>query len=183
MSRYKWGAAAFAVYVLAIVGSNYAIGHWGTPVPGAHLTPVGFGLMAPSGVWFAGLSFPARDIVQRISGRWYGVAAIIIGAAISWGISPHVIAVASGVTYLCSETADFLVYTPLQRRFFVPAVVASGLIAAVVDSVLFLHLAHLPAGFTAVEGLVLGKGWVVLAAGPVTWLLRNRGPVAVPVNA
>lgn len=181
--RYWWAAVAFALYCGAIVGSNYAIGHWGTPVPGAHLTPVGFGLMAPSGVWFAGLSFPARDVTQRIAGRWIGILAIVTGAAISWGISPHVIAVASGLTYLCSESADFLVYTPLQRRFFVPAVVASGIVAAVVDSVLFLHLAHLPAGWSAVGGLILGKTWVVLAAGPVTWLLRNRGPVAVPVNA
>ena len=70
------------------------------------------------------------------------------------------------------------VYTPLQRRWFVPAVFASGCVAIVVDSVLFLHLAGLYS-LSSLEGLVLGKFWVILAAVPVTWMLRNRGPMAV----
>jgi uncharacterized PurR-regulated membrane protein YhhQ (DUF165 family) len=179
MSRRYWAALAFAVYVGAIAASNWLITHVGIPTGyGTHLTPVGFGLYAPSGVWAAAASFPARDITQRIGGRWLGIAAIIIGAAVSWKISDPHIAVASGVTYLCSEGADFAVYTPLQRRWFVPAVVASGCVAAVVDSMLFLHLAGLPAGAAAVAGLVLGKVWVQLAAGGVCWRLRRTGPVA-----
>ena len=176
-----WAAAAFTVYVAAIAFSNYLIVHVGIPTGpgGPHLTPVGFGLLAPSGVWAAAVSFPARDVTQRLGGRWLGVLAILIGAAVSWRISDPHIAMASGVTYLCSETADFAVYTPLQRRWFVPAVFASGCVAIVVDSVLFLHLAGLPSGWSAVAGLVLGKFWVILAAVPVTWALRNRGPVAV----
>jgi hypothetical protein len=70
------------------------------------------------------------------------------------------------------------VYTPLQDRWFAPAVVASGMVSAVVDSVLFLHLAGLPADSRAVGGLVVGKAWVVLVAGPVTWWLRRTGPFA-----
>lgn len=178
MNRIRAGIA-FAVYVGAIILSNYLIAHIGIPAgPGTHLTPVGFGLYAPSGVWAAAVSFPARDVTQRLGGRWLGVGAIIVGALVSWKISNPAIAVASGLTYLCSETADMAVYTPLQRRWFVPAVVASGCVAAVVDSVLFLHLAGLPAGASAVAGLVLGKVWVQLAAGPVAWGLRRTGPVA-----
>jgi uncharacterized PurR-regulated membrane protein YhhQ (DUF165 family) len=178
---HTWAAAAFAVYAGAIVASNWLIGHVGIPtMPGGpHLTPVGFGLMAPSGVWAAAVSFPARDITQRLGGRWLGVAAILAGAAVSWAISDPRIAAASGLTYLASETADFAVYTPLQRRWFVPAVVASGCVAAVVDSVLFLHLAGIPAGAAAVAGLALGKVWVQIAAGPVAWGLRRTGPAAV----
>lgn len=181
-SRAQWAAGAFAVYVAAIILSNWLITHVGIPtVPGGpHLTPVGFGLYAPSGVWAAALSFPARDLVQRSGGRWLGIAAIILGSGVSYLVSDPRIAVASGITYLCSETADFAVYTPLQRRWFVPAVVTSGCIAAVVDSVLFLHLAGLPAGTAAVAGLVLGKVWVQLAAGAVTWRLRKAKPLAVP---
>ena len=181
-ARHAWTAAAFAVYVAAIVMSNWLITHAGIPTfpGGPHLTPVGFGLYAPSGVWAAALSFPARDLVQRTGGRWLGIAAILIGAGVSYLVSNPVIAMASGITYLCSETADFAVYTPLQRRWFAPAVVASGCVAAVVDSVLFLHLAGIPAGASAVAGLVLGKVWVQLAAGPVAWKLRNAAPVAVP---
>lgn len=182
-SRRIWAAAAFAVYVAAIVLSNWMIGHVGIPVaPGVHLTPVGFGLYAPSGVWAAAVSFPARDVTQRLGGRWLGVAAIVAGAAVSWAVSDPRIALASGITYLCSEGADMAVYTPLQRRWFVPAVFASGCVAIVVDSVLFLHLAGLPSGAAAVAGLILGKFWVQVAAVPVAWTLRNRGPMAVPVQ-
>jgi len=179
--RARWAAAAFTIYAGAIIASNWLISHVGIPTGpgGPHLTPVGFGLMAPSGVWAAAVSFPARDMVQRTGGRWLGIAAILVGAGISYLISAPVIAIASGVTYLFSETADFAVYTPLQRRWFAPAVVASGCVAAVVDSVLFLHLAGLPTGAAAVAGLVLGKVWVQLAAGPVTWKMRRAAPVAV----
>lgn len=183
MTRRLWAAAAFAVYVAAIIGSNWLITHAGIPAGhGTHLTPVGFGLLAPSGVWAAAVSFPARDVTQRLGGRWLGVIAILAGAGISYLISSPVIAVASGVTYLCSEGADMAVYTPLQKRWFVPAVFASGCVAIVVDSVLFLHLAGLYS-LASLEGLVLGKFWVILAAVPVTWLLRNRGPVAMAPEA
>jgi hypothetical protein len=177
--RLIWPAAAFAVYAGAIAASNWLITHMGIPAgPGTHLTPVGFGLMAPSGVWAAAVSFPARDVTQRLGGRRLGIAAILAGALLSWRISDPHIAVASGLTYLCSESADFAVYTPLQRRWFVPAVFASGCVAAVVDSVLFLHLAGLPSGAAAVAGLVLGKVWVQLAAAPAAWGLRRAGPAA-----
>lgn len=176
-------ATAFTVYVAAIVASNWLIVRVGIPAgPGVHLTPVGFGLLAPSGVWAAAVSFPARDVTQRLGGRWLGIAAILIGAAVSWKISDPHIAAASGITYLCSESADFAVYTPLQRRWFVPAVFASGCVAIVIDSALFLHLAGIYSA-PALEGLILGKFWVILAAVPVTWALRNRGPAAVPAEA
>lgn len=182
--RYSWAAAAFAVYVAAIALSNWLIVHVGIPtVPGGpHLTPVGFGLLAPSGVWAAAVSFPARDVTQRLGGRWLGIAAIVAGAAVSWAVSSSHIAIASGVTYLCSEAADMAVYTPLQRRWFVPAVFASGCVAIVVDSVLFLHLAGIYS-LPSLEGLILGKFWVILAAVPVTWALRNRGPMAITPEA
>jgi queuosine precursor transporter len=179
--RAAWAAAAFVLYAGAIALSNFLIAHVGIPVaPGTHLTPVGFGLTAPSGVWAAGLSFPARDVCQRIGGRRLGIAAIVVGAAVSLlTASPH-IALASGATYLVSESCDFAVYTPLQRRYFARAVFASACIAAVVDSLLFLHLAGLPAGAAAVAGLILGKVWVQCAAAPAAWSLRRAGPLAVP---
>lgn len=181
MTRFRWAILAFAIYAGAIVLSNWLITHVGIPGPhGTHTTPVGFGLAAPSGVWAAAASFPARDIVQRLGGRWLGVLAILMGAGISWYISAPAIAVASGVTYLCSESADFLVYTPLQKRFFVPAVVISGCIAAVIDSVLFLHLAGIYS-LAAVTGLIVGKLWVQLVAGAVTFKIRKTGPLAVCV--
>jgi queuosine precursor transporter len=177
--RAPWAALAFAVYVAAIAGSNWLITHVGIPAgPDTHLTPVGFGLMAPSGVWAAALSFPARDVTQRIGGRWLGIAAIIAGAALSWKLSDPHIAIASGGTYLCSESLDMAVYTPLQRRWFVPAVLVSGVAALLLDSWLFLHWAGIYST-ASMEGLTVGKLWVVLAAVPLTWALRRAGPVRV----
>jgi queuosine precursor transporter len=173
-SRAWWAVAAFATYAAAIATSNWLITRFG-------VTPVGFGLIAPAGVWAAAVSFPARDITQRMGGRWLGIAAILGGAALSWALSSSHLAVASGVTYLCSETLDMAVYTPLQRRWFVPAVIASGCAAIVLDSVLFLHLAGLYS-VPLVEGLILGKFWVIAAAGPAAWALRNKGPVAVQAH-
>jgi len=183
--RNRWLVAAVAVYAAAIAGSNFLITHVGIAVPGtsAHLTPVGFGLLAPSGVWAAAVSFPARDFVQRIGGRRWGYTAILLGGAVSWLVSDPRIALASAATYLASESADMAVYTPLQRKYFTPAVVASGAVAAVVDSVLFLHLAGIPAGAAVVSGLILGKLWVVLASGPVTYSLRQKIPAGKEAHA
>ncbi len=140
---------------------------------------MGFGLEAPSGVYLAGLTFVARDIVQRLAGLRVGVVAIAIGAALSWWLSSPAIAVASGVTFLLSESCDFLVYTPLQARHFPFAVVGSGLVADVVDSVVFLTLAGIPLA-VALPGQLVGKAWVVLlggvAAGPCGGTARSRTP-------
>jgi queuosine precursor transporter len=174
----RWPIIATAIYAAAIILSNVLINHIGISVPGTsvHILPVGFGLYAPSGVWAAAVSFPARDYVQRLGGRSWGVVAILLGGLVSWFVSDPRIAVASAATYLISESVDMLVYTPLQRRFFTTAVLASGLAAVVIDSVVFLHLAGIPAPAQVVAGLILGKIWVILAAGPVTYLLRKRLP-------
>ena len=177
--RKSWTVLAFLLYAGAIVLSNFFIAHVGIPAgPGVHLTYVWWGLLAPSGVWWAGLSFPARDVVQRLGGRWLGIAAILAGAGLSILTSnPHV-ALASGATYLCSESLDFAVYTPLQRRYLGRAVLLSACAAAVLDSILFLHLAGLPSGGSAVAGLILGKIWIALIATPLIWSLRRTAPLA-----
>ncbi len=163
---------AFVVYAGVIVGANWMIGHIGTPIPGAHVLPVGFGLMAPSGVYLAGAAFVARDVLQRVAGPRVGIAAIVIGALISATVSSAHLAFASGATFLLSESCDFLVYTPLQKRNFPLAVVVSGLIADLVDSTVFLTLAGIPLAL-ALEGQLVGKLWVMLAGGLVAaWLRR-----------
>lgn len=106
-----------------------------------------------------------------------GVAAILIAALVSWWVSSPAIAVASGVTFLISESLDFAVYTPLQRRWFVPAVIASGIVAAVADSLIFLKLAGIPYSGN-LAGLIVGKLWIVtLIGGTAAWALRKRLPV------
>lgn len=173
-------AAAFAIYVASIAGANWMIAHVGRPVTGAHVLPVGFGLEAPSGVYLAGLTFVARDIVQRLAGTKAGVAAIILGALVSWGVSTASLALASGGTFLLSESCDFAVYTPLQRKHFPLAVLGSGLVSDVVDSVVFLTLAGIPLS-VALPGQLVGKAWLVLAGAAVAALLRRSGPFRAPV--
>ena len=81
---------------------------------------------------------------------------------------------ASGAAFLLSELADFAVYTPLQRRGLLLAVVASSVVGLVVDSVVFLGLAF--GSLDYLPGQVVGKAWAVLLALPLIRLLRRVAP-------
>ncbi|NNN12925.1 MAG: VUT family protein [Acidimicrobiaceae bacterium] len=163
---------AFLLYVGVIVGANWMIAHVGKVIPGAHVLPVGFGLYAPSGVYLAAFAFVARDILQRLTNIKVGLAAILIGAIVSAFVSTPSLAFASGVTFMISESLDFLIYTPLQARNFPLAVVVSGLASDVVDSVVFLTLAHIPLAL-ALKGQLVGKMWVILLGGVLAGLMRK----------
>lgn len=147
-------ALTFAAYILTIIAANAAIVLYG-------LAPVGFGLMAPAGVYFAGLAFTLRDGLQETGGRRWVVGAIIAGAALSAAFGDQ-LALASGLAFLFSEFADFLVYTPLRRRSWLGAVVASNTVGAVLDSALFLWLAFGSLDFLV--GQVVGKLWMTALA-------------------
>ena len=151
-------------YVAVIVLANWAIAQFG-------LVPVGFGLMAPAGVYFAGLAFTLRDLVQEQLGRVWTVLAIVAGAAISAVISPQ-FALASGVAFLISELADFAVYTPLRQRNWLGAVALSNTVGLVADSILFLGLAFGSLEFLA--GQIVGKLWMTVLAVALLWVWRRR---------
>lgn len=162
--------AALVAYVATIFAANWAIQTFG-------VIPVGFGLLAPAGVYFVGLAFPLRDFIQRTMGRRWGVLAILVGAGLSYFVAPT-FAVASGLTFLVSESVDMAVYTPLQKRF-AWAVVLSSLAALVVDSALFLWLAFGSEAFLAgqivgkVEAMAFGAAVVILL-----WARRQRLAIA-----
>lgn len=168
------GLVALALFALTIPTANWLIGNVGTVcVPdGPCLVPVAPGIKAPSGVLMIGLALVLRDLVQRRLGPLAGLGAIALGAAISAFVAPPAIVIASVAAFLLSELADFAVYTPLQRRRFVTAVVASSIVGLVVDSIVFLWLAFGSLDFIA--GQVIGKGWMVLLALPLMHLLRRR---------
>jgi uncharacterized PurR-regulated membrane protein YhhQ (DUF165 family) len=123
--------------------------------------PVGFGLLAPAGVYFAGLAFTLRDLTQESLGRGWTFGAIGAGAALSALVSTQ-FAIASGAAFLFSESADFLVYTPLRQRSWMAAILASNVVGLVVDSGLFLWLAF--GSLEHLAGQMLGKWWMTLAA-------------------
>ena len=158
------GLACAVGYLATVFASNWAIQRFG-------LVPVGFGLSAPAGVYFAGLAFTLRDLTQRVLGRGAVVLAILAGAGLSVVVAPRY-AVASGVAFLLSELCDFAVYTPLERRGWMRAVAASNAVGLVVDSVVFLWLAFGSLSFLG--GQVLGKTWMTLLAVAVLLPLRYR---------
>lgn len=157
------GAASLIGFVATVVGANWAIERYG-------LVPVGFGLEAPAGVYFAGAAFTLRDLVQARLGRWPVVVAILAGAALSAAIAPR-FAFASGAAFLVSELSDFAVYTPLSRRGLVRAVAASNAVGLVVDSALFLWLAFGSLQFMA--GQLVGKAWMTALAVGLLVALRD----------
>jgi queuosine precursor transporter len=149
-------------YIATIIGANWAIETYG-------IVPVGFGLMAPAGVYFAGLAFTCRDLVHDRLGVAGAVAAIAIGAFLSYWISPA-FAVASGVAFLFSEICDLAVYAPLRRQHWLGAVAASNIVGLVVDSALFLWLAFGSLQF--IEGQIVGKAFMTAVAVAVLWGVR-----------
>ena len=166
------GLVAACAYVATIWLANDAITRWG-------IVSVGFGLAAPAGVYFAGLSLTLRDLLSDTLGRLAVVAAILLGAGLSYLLGAdstipggHAsIAVSSGLAFLLSEFADFAVYTPLRERGWLRSIFASNLVGAVIDSLVFLWLAF---GSVALwKGQVVGKTWVTLLAILVLWLVRR----------
>ena len=170
-------------FALCIPAANWLLGHAGTICPpnSPCLIPVAPSIMAPSGVPMIGLALVLRDLLQRRLGAHWAIGAILAGAALSAALAPPALVVASSVAFLLSELVDFAIYTPLQRRRLVLAVVASGLVGLVIDSVLFLQLAFGNLDFLA--GQIIGKAWVVLLSIPIIWWLRTwdqrRGVSAV----
>jgi uncharacterized PurR-regulated membrane protein YhhQ (DUF165 family) len=168
------GAIFFLLFCLTIPAANWMILNVGTvcSANGPCLVPVAPGIMAPSAVLMVGIALVLRDLVQRRLGLVAAVVAILIGAALSGLLAPISLVVASATAYLVSEFADLAVYTPLQERRFVTAVMASSMVGLVVDSMIFLWLAFGSLDFLI--GQVIGKGWMVLLSLPLILLLRRR---------
>ena len=151
----KLGLAAWFLFVASVLVANWAVETYG-------IVNVGFGLMAPAAVFVVGVAFTLRDIVHQTLGRWWAVAAIVVGCALSLLVSP-VFALASGAAFGASELVDLGIFEALQERFLL-AVVASNIVGLVVDSVVFLLI-----GFGSLEffwGQAIGKAWMTLLAIP-----------------
>ena len=172
------GVVAFALFLACIPLANWMIGHVGTVcLPnGPCLIPVAPGVMAPSGVLMIGAALVLRDIVQRLMGPVWALVAIAAGTALSLLLAPPALVLASGAAFLLSELADFAVFTPLQRRRLLLAVLASSAVGLVVDSIVFLTLAF--GSLDYLGGQILGKAWALLIAFPLVRLVRRVTQVA-----
>lgn len=168
------GFAFLLAFTLSVPFANWMIHHvgWVCPPGEPCLIPVAPGLMAPSAVLMAGLALVLRDLVQRRLGIAWSVIAIVVGGVLSWWVAPPALVVASVAAFLFSEVADLVVYTPLQRRRLVLAVVASSVVGLFVDTTIFLSLAF--GSLDYMWGQIVGKGWMVLLAIPLIAWLRRR---------
>ena len=168
--------AAGVGFVACILLANFVTSHYG-------LIPVGFGLMATAGTYFAGLTFVLRDSVQDASGTRGVLLLIVAGAFLSYFISDPFIALASGVAFFVSELGDLAIYTPLRRRGYVRAAVASNVVGAIVDTYLFLWVAGFPIAVQVVAGQLLAKVTVTIVLVLLVLAVRKSSTSRIPVVA
>ena len=161
----RCGLAALVLFILTIPVGNWVVLNVGTTCypDGPCVIPVWPGLMSPSAVLLAGLALVLRDAVQSLLGN---------RALLSGLLSDPAVVIGSAAAFLFSELADFLVYTPLRRRYPSSAILVSGLVGSIVDSCIFLQLAFGSLEF--VTGQVVGKFWMSLAAAALLYLWRRR---------
>jgi uncharacterized PurR-regulated membrane protein YhhQ (DUF165 family) len=161
-------------FCLCIPAANWMIGHVGTTcMPGGPcLVPVAPGLLAPSGVLMVGLCLVLRDLVQRRLGPGWTAWAIVFGAILSAWVAPRALVFASAAAFLLSEFVDMAVYTPLQKKRLVLAVLLSGLVGLTIDSIVFLYVAFGNLDFLA--GQIVGKAWITVLSLPFIHWIRSR---------
>lgn len=165
---------AFSAFAATIPAANWLIGNAGVIcVPdGPCLIPVGFGLMAPSGVLMIGLALVLRDWLHELAGRSWALAAVLTGGALSLVSSPPALAVASAAAFTLAELADFSVYDRLRKRGKALAVMASQVVGAALDSTIFVYLAFGSFDFSA--GTTLAKLYAGAAVALILWARARR---------
>lgn len=168
MNTTKISAAALA-FLGCILAANYVTSAYG-------MIQVAPGVVAAAGTWFAGGTFVLRDYLHdRLGYRWVLVL-IVAGAALSLALSAPAIAVASGVAFVLSETADLIVYAPLRRRGYVRAAIASNFVGSLVDTVVFLTIAGFPV-LASLPGQMIGKLTITLLVLLTVAAIRSRARV------
>jgi uncharacterized PurR-regulated membrane protein YhhQ (DUF165 family) len=160
---------------LLTYASLIGLANWMTDTLG--LVPIGFGLTVTAGTFAAGLVLVSRDWVQRSLGPYWAIAAIGMGTILSLLLSTPALAVASAIAFLFAEMVDMAVYTPIARKRLAAAVLASSVVSAPVDTVLFLHLAGFPVTWQAVLGQFIVKTMMALIVAIIIAWRPNVLPV------
>ena len=154
-----------AAYIGTIIAANWMTSTFG-------LVPVGFGLAVTAGTFAAGAALLLRDAVQTVAGKTVAFAAILAGIVVSYFVSDPFVAIASAVAFAASELVDFAVFTPLRKRNLAWAVLASSVVSAPVDTVLFLHIAGFDLTWQAVAGQFIVKTAMALIV--AAWITLKR---------
>jgi queuosine precursor transporter len=154
-------------YIATIPAANLLVTHYGA-------VPVGFGLMAPAGVFMVGLALVLRDLVHEWAGRKAVLAAIAAGVGLSYLLAPPALATASAAAFGVAELADMAVYSPLRKQGLLLALAVSNAVGLVVDSLLFLQIAFGSQEF--LWGQIVAKTQMTLLAAALLtfWVARKR---------
>lgn len=170
----------FAALAAAYVGLAL-LANW---LASAYRVPVGFGLIAPAGVYCIGAVLVLRDWIQQLHGLRLTMPLVYAAALVSWGIGNAAgwsdlqkVAIASAIAFSVSETVEALVFTPLRNRNLTAGVALSATVGNALDSFVFLAIAFGSQEFFL--GQFVGKSEMV-AIGAVLTLARRR---LVPVAA
>ena len=172
------GSGAALVLLGSVVAANWATTRFG-------FVPVGFGLKATAGTFFAGLALAARDATQDALGKVGMLIVVAIGIFISYLIADPLISLASAAAFGVAELLNFAVYTPLRERSrlgdrrWAVAVTSSSIVGALADTAIFLGIAFGWATVApAMVGQLVGKLWATvlyLVAGKAV-STRRRAP-------
>lgn len=154
MSRYT-APITLAAYIATIPTANWAVQHYGA-------VPVGFGQLAPAGVYLVGAALVLRDLAREAAGRTVVFVAIAAGTVLSYLLADPALAIASAAAFAVAEALDMAVYEPLRKRGLLTAMVASNAVGLLADSLLFLWLAFGSLQF--LSGQLLGKTWMTALA-------------------
>lgn len=144
----------------------------------AYVVSVGFGRVAPAGVFCIGGVLVLRDWLQQLRGLRWTMTLVYASGLVSWAVgdaagwtSLQKVAVASVVAFTVSETVEALVFTPLRNRRFTLGVALSATVGNALDSYVFLTLAF--GSLTFFLGQFVGKSEMI-ALGTLLTLSRRR---------
>jgi len=152
-----------------------------------YVVSVGFGYLAPAGVFAIGAVLVLRDWIQQLVGLKVTMGMIYVAGLASWAIgttagwtSLQKIAVASVVAFTISETVEALVFTPVRRRNLSLGVGLSSTVGNALDSFVFLAIAFGSQQFFV--GQFIGKTWMVVAGTLLTLMRRRILPAPAPAT-
>jgi uncharacterized PurR-regulated membrane protein YhhQ (DUF165 family) len=165
MKRPHRATAVVAGYLGTIPLANVLADHFQN-------APMGFGLVAPAGVYAVGFALVLRDWARELAGRGVVFAAMLAGVALSYQLAGPGLAAASAAAFALSEVLDFSLYEWLRGRDLITALAVSNIVGLVADSVLFLSIAFHSLRY--LPGQLVGKALVTLGAVLVLALRRRR---------
>lgn len=170
-------AVLSALYVALVILANW--------LASRYVVSVGFGRLAPAGVFCIGGVLVLRDWLQQLRGLVWTMPLVYAAGLASWGIGDAAgwtqlekVAVASVVAFTISETVEAVVFTPLRHRNLTLGVALSATVGNALDSYVFLSLAFGSLGFFL--GQFIGKSEMIALGTALTLARRRFAPALTP---